>query len=77
MRAINVALLSAFGFAVFTSKKELTMKLTTIALASAFALSGTFAFAQAGGPNGTAGGHVIERHRSFHERRRFTRRGWP
>ena len=32
------------------------MKLTTIALASAFALSGTFAFAQAGGPNGTAGG---------------------
>src|ERR1700750_486618 len=36
--------------------KESTMKLTTIALASAFALSGTFAFAQAGGPNGTAGG---------------------
>jgi hypothetical protein len=32
------------------------MKLTTIALASSFALSGTFAFAQAGGPNGTAGG---------------------
>jgi hypothetical protein len=32
------------------------MKLTTMALASAFVLSGTFAFAQAGGPNGTAGG---------------------
>jgi hypothetical protein len=32
------------------------MKLTTIALASVFALSGTFAFAQAGGPDGTAGG---------------------
>jgi hypothetical protein len=32
------------------------MKLTTIALASAFALSGTLAFAQAGGANGTAGG---------------------
>ena len=32
------------------------MKLTTIALASAFALSGTFAFAKAGGPNGAAGG---------------------
>jgi hypothetical protein len=36
------------------------MKLTTIALASAFALSSTFAFAQAGnqdcGPNGCPGG---------------------
>jgi hypothetical protein len=32
------------------------MKLATILLASAFALSGTFAFAQAGGANGTAGG---------------------
>jgi hypothetical protein len=32
------------------------MKLTTIALASAFAMSGTFAFAQSGNPNGTAGG---------------------
>ena len=32
------------------------MRLTTILLASAFAVSGTFAFAQAGGPNGTAGG---------------------
>ena len=37
-------------------EKELAMKLATIALTSAFALSGTFAFAQAGGPNGTAGG---------------------
>jgi hypothetical protein len=32
------------------------MKPATILLASAFALSGTFAFAQAGGANGTAGG---------------------
>ena len=32
------------------------MKLTTILLASAFAVSGTFAFAQSGNPNGTAGG---------------------
>jgi hypothetical protein len=32
------------------------MKLATILLASAFALSGTFAFAQAGGANGTAAG---------------------
>jgi hypothetical protein len=32
------------------------MKLATILLASAFALSGTFAFAQASGSNGTAAG---------------------
>jgi hypothetical protein len=32
------------------------MKLATILLASAFALSGTSAFSQAGGANGTAGG---------------------
>ena len=32
------------------------MKLTRIVLASAFVVSGTFAFAQGGNPNGTAGG---------------------
>ena len=32
------------------------MKLATILLASAFAVSGTFVFAQGGNPNGTAGG---------------------
>src|SRR5437763_15227873 len=35
--------------------KGTTMKLTTIGLAAAFALSGTFALAQTG-PDGTAGG---------------------
>jgi hypothetical protein len=32
------------------------MKLTTIVIASALVVSGTFAFAQSGNPNGTAGG---------------------
>src|SRR5258706_9513227 len=44
------------GLPSLRSKKESVMKLATILLASAFALSGTFAFAQAGSPNGTAGG---------------------
>ena len=56
MRPINVALLSAFAVCRSHNKKETAMKLATILLASAFALSGTFAFAQAGGANGTAAG---------------------
>ena len=56
MRPINVALLSAFAVFRSHNKKETAMKLATILLASAFALSGTFAFAQAGGANGTAAG---------------------
>jgi hypothetical protein len=53
---INAALL--FNFAVYLPypKKESAMKLATIVLASAFVVSGTFAFAQSGNPNGTAGG---------------------
>jgi hypothetical protein len=55
VRAINAAFLSAFcGLSSLANKKESVMRLTTIVLASAFALSGTFALAQ--GANGTAGG---------------------
>jgi hypothetical protein len=56
MRPASIALLSAFAVCYPHDKKETAMKLATILLASAFALSGTFAFAQAGGANGTAGG---------------------
>src|SRR3954452_24027251 len=56
MRLINVALLAAFAVYRPHGRKEAAMKPATILLASAFALSGTFAFAQAGGANGTAGG---------------------
>ena len=38
------------------TKRKIAMKLTTIALAAAFALSSTFALAQAGGTGGSAGG---------------------
>jgi hypothetical protein len=47
---------SACGPPSLPDKKESAMKLTTIVLASAFVVSGTFAFAQGGNPNGTAGG---------------------
>jgi hypothetical protein len=57
VRAVTAVLLSTSGFSFpYATRRNWPMKLTTIALASAFALSGTFAFAQAGGPNGTAGG---------------------
>jgi hypothetical protein len=57
VRAVTAVLLSTSGFSFpYATRRNWPMKLTTIVLASAFALSGTFAFAQAGGPNGTAGG---------------------
>jgi hypothetical protein len=59
--SLTAALLLHFGFCLpYATRRNWPMKLTTIALASAFALSGTFAFAQAGnqdcGPNGCPGG---------------------
>jgi hypothetical protein len=48
------------GLMFLTNKEETTMKLSTLALAGALAMSSTFALAQAGGANGAGAAAIPE-----------------